>query len=418
MKITSNSRARQLGNVLPSNRSLPGQLGRLRTEAVTFIRHTLLVLILGSIAAWTRPRRTSAGHELRVLIIRRDGIGDFVLTTPFLRELRRSLPEANITLLVGRNARDLAATCPYADAVQTIPLRNLTLGELLGLIKFARTNLRGQFDLVLLPRWDVDMYWSTLIACLSGAPRIIAYTRKTSVLKAARNWGYDKLLSDPLPPGDSPHEIDRALALATYLGGRIDSRAMEVWPTGADKIEADRYFELAGDAVHPRPWVALGIGASNGRKVWPWFGELLAALKQRMTFTPLAFVSSDELEITSRLREAMPECFLVSQPLRVTAVILSRCEIFVGNDSGLLHIAAAVGLPTVQISCHPRDGEPTHENSPARFGHVGNNGRAVQPTSGLDSCSDSCVEDFPHCISLVTPQQVMSAIESLIEVPV
>lgn len=361
-----------------------------------------------------RPRRRSAGSELRVLVVRRDGVGDFILTTPFLRELRRNLPNAQITLLVGANVSDLAVMCPYVDAVDTVPLRNLKLGELLDLVKFARARLRGRFDLAVIPRWDVDLYWSTLIACLSGAPRIIAYTRKTSALKATMNWGYDRLVKECLPQGREVHEIDRSLAIIKHLGGAAKSRSMELWSSAADQEEADRFLATAGAGDWPRPWIGFGIGASLGRKRWPYFDELLMLMAQRMSFSALLFASPDELEVANLLSERIPDCFVVCQPLRVAAVIMSRCDLFVGNDSGPLHIAAAARLPSVEISCHPRDGDPSHEYSPLRFGHLGVHSRAVQPLSGLDNCSDSCREVFPHCIAQVTPGQVIGVINSLL----
>ncbi|MDP8991094.1 MAG: glycosyltransferase family 9 protein [Acidobacteriota bacterium] len=372
---------------------------------------------IGNLTKWRRVRRKNVEEPLRILIIRRDGLGDFVLTTPLLRELRRNFSSAKITLLTGDNVKELATKCPYVDSAETIDPRVLRVSKLVDLIKFVETKFYGKFDLALLPRWDVDLYWSTLIACLSGAPRIVAYTRKTSRLKSRMNWGYDGLLTDVLPRGELVHELDRTLALVRYLGGTPKSHAMELWSIPADIAEADSYLETVGVKSRSRPWIAVGIGASQRRRQWPYFADLLALISQRMSFTPFVFVAPDEMDSASELKDAAPECVIVCQPLRVATVIMSRCNLFVGNDSGPLHMAAASGLPTVEISCHPQTGDRTSEHSPDRFGRTGENARVVQPVDGLDNCSASCAEDFPHCISLVTPEQVIAAIESVVAIP-
>jgi ADP-heptose:LPS heptosyltransferase len=398
-------------------KSLIRRLALLRSESVTFIRYALLVVVLGNLTKWERWHKKAAG-SLRVLVVRQDRLGDFLLTTPFLRELKQNFPKSHITLVVRCDVRELAMNCPYVDAVETIDPDKVQVRDLIELMKFVRSNLHGRYDLALLPRWDVDVYWSTLIACLSGARRIVAYSRKTSRRKALMNWGHESVVTEELPPGPFLHEIDRALALVTYLGGTIKSRAMELWLSAGDEREADRFLEVTDAARLPRPWVALGIGASQERRQWPYFADLLAAMNQKMSLAAFAFVGPGELQSANKLKELIPGCVVVCKPIGIAAAIMSRCDMFVGNDSGPLHIAAAAGLPSVEISCHPLNGDPASDHSPARFGHVGGSNRVVQPVSGLNNCSATCLEDFPHCISQVTPGQVISAIKSLIEVRV
>ena len=100
--------------------------------------------------------------------------------------------------------------------------------------------------------------------------------------------------------------------------------------------------------------------------------------------------------------------------LRQAVALLKRCRLFVGNDSGPMHIAAAVGLPAVEISCHPIDGSLFHSNSPRRFGPWGVSHVILQPKNKLDFCTDACNASHAHCIRGVTVEQTKEAITSLL----
>jgi len=86
----------------------------------------------------------------------------------------------------------------------------------------------------------------------------------------------------------------------------------------------------------------------------------------------------------------------------------------VGNDTGPMHLAAAVGTPVVAISCHPRDAKPFFLNSPERFGPWRVRAVVLQPPLRTP-CRDTCSAERPHCILGVTVEQVSEAVKSLLE---
>jgi heptosyltransferase-2 len=88
--------------------------------------------------------------------------------------------------------------------------------------------------------------------------------------------------------------------------------------------------------------------------------------------------------------------------------------LFIGNDSGPLHLAVAAGIPVVEISCHPADGDPNGENSPDRFGPFTSRCRIVRPERAKDPCQSSCASSQPHCIAQVSVAQVGHAVTSLL----
>ena len=121
--------------------------------------------------------------------------------------------------------------------------------------------------------------------------------------------------------------------------------------------------------------------------------------------------------IGKEFREAFGETLVdaIGQTtLRQTAALLKHCRLFVGVDSGPMYLAAAAGIPVVEISCHPRDGSPLHANSPRRFGPWGVPSVVLQPGRGCGSCSEACEATEPHCILKITVDQAKRAVESMI----
>jgi heptosyltransferase-2 len=79
-----------------------------------------------------------------------------------------------------------------------------------------------------------------------------------------------------------------------------------------------------------------------------------------------------------------------------------------------MHVGAAAGVPVIEISCHPKDGSPSHPNSPVRFRPWGVPYLVVQPAVALTPCSDGCEAPTAHCITGVTLEQVQGAVDELL----
>ena len=93
-----------------------------------------------------------------------------------------------------------------------------------------------------------------------------------------------------------------------------------------------------------------------------------------------------------------------------TAALIARAKIYVGMDTGPMHVAAAGRIPVVEISCHPSSGRADHPNSPARFGPWGTPSRVLQPQARSEQCRDGCsVINAPHCIRAVASADVVDA---------
>src|SRR5262249_47048206 len=148
------------------------------------------------------------------------------------------------------------------------------------------------------------------------------------------------------------------------------------------------------------PLAALAPGAGSARRRWP--PEKYAAMAGWLASERAARV----LVIGGPGEEPLAGPILAQAPgapspagaprPRQTLPLLRRCQLFVGNDAGPAHLAAAAGAPVVVLCCHPEGGAADHYNSPSRFRPWGTAVRVVQPVA-VPPCTSSCESDGAHC---------------------
>lgn len=414
------------GRAVPSGAPVPapegGALGALlplaswTASAASLLAGEPLFRLLG--------RRTPLGDLGRarsVLVVRTDQIGDVVLSSPLLRELRRALPQARITLVVKPAVRNLVEHCPHVDEVLTFEaagqgrtayLQGAGAAVRMGLGRL----LRRRFDVAVLPRWDADFYHGAFLCYWSGAVRRLGYREDLTPEKRRWSRGHDRLFTDLLDGSGVAHEAERGLAFASFFGRQAADRRLELWTAPEDDAFAQALLAGAG---RERPLVALGPGAGEPKRCWPL--ERFAAVGARLAEAGTADLvlvggpGEEALgrELKARLGPAAVDC-VGRATLRQTAAVLRRCRLFVGNDSGLLHLAAAAGSSVVELSCHPANGDPAHAHSPARFGPWGVPSVVLQPPLPRAPCKDSCAAASSHCIEGISVDRAQEAVESLL----
>ena len=173
------------------------------------------------------------------------------------------------------------------------------------------------------------------------------------------------------------------------------------------------------------PLVAVAIGAAQGRRWWPLdrYAAVIDALGDAGC-TSVLLGSPDEVDrgrdLCARLGEDSSVVDLIGAiPLRETVAVIDRCALFLGNDSGLGHVAAAVATPAVIISCHPIGAPADHVNAPERYQPVGGPSVVIRPASPTSAlCAGGCVPvDEPCCITRVPVDDVLQACLALMADP-
>jgi ADP-heptose:LPS heptosyltransferase len=372
-------------------------------------------------------RRRGEGESLtrarRLLVVRLDETGNVVLASPLLRELRRNLPTAWITLVVKPAVRNLVELCPHVDEVLTFDWSG---GRHSRFIRRQWRTLRlaggglwpKHFDWALIPRRDVDHYHARLLAYFSGAAYRVGYSQDKaldSTPRIVRRTG--TVLTHELWSPWAQHEVEHNLDVIRLLGGRVESLDLEAWLGEEDEAFAERY--LASHQIRPDDQlIAVCPGAGSAKRMWPVgrFAELTAWLRVNCGSRVVVVGAPGEEPLGEHLRDSLGSGVINAAgrtTLRQAAALVKRSVLFVGNDTGPMHLAAAVGVPVVEISCHPANGSPAHPNSPRRFHPWQVPHAVIQPVAGRDDCVNGCRSEFAHCILGVSVEQVKGAVLAL-----
>jgi heptosyltransferase-2 len=359
-----------------------------------------------------------------VLVIRLDEIGDVVMTSPFLRELKRNLPNSHITLLVSPNVYNLVELCPYTDEVlvydgHLIKGRLKKVRRCWNAFKFGYQQLRKRkFDIVVFPRWDADYYYGAVLAYASKAYWRIGYSKNSTPKKRTFNPHIDRLFTHVINDDTARHEVEHNLDVIRYLGGVIQEEHLELWLGPDDEAFAEQLLNShgvnRGDLL-----IALGPAARAGRRRWPLANFVqLGCWLQRQYKAYLVVVGGGGEESIGQELERKTDGYVINAvgktTLRQTCTVLKRCNLFIGNDAGPMHLAAAANVPVVEISCHPKFGCPVHANSPVRFRPWGVRHVILQPEKAFKPCTQACTALSPHCIVAVTVEQVKKGSAALL----
>lgn len=299
----------------------------------------------------------------RILIIKPSSLGDIVHALPVLAAARRAHPQAHIAWLVARSFASLLEGHPLLNEVIVFERNRLgkiwrypnRLGEIL---KFAGGLRARRFDLVV----DLQgLLRSGLLTWASGARRRVGFA-------AARELSW-LFYSQLVRPGTGlNHAVDRNLAVAGALG-------WPVTPVDFPYPIAPPEMATASDLLNKHAisagFVAVILGARWESKRWPdaQFVKLLDGLAGRGVATVLLGgpddrSSAEQIALACRVK---PVNLVGATSLRGLAAVLAKSELVVAHDSGPLHLAAALGRPTLALF-GPTDPAKTGPYGPA--GHT------------------------------------------------
>jgi ADP-heptose:LPS heptosyltransferase len=268
--------------------------------------------------------------------------------------------------------------------------------------------------MVILPRVDTDHYGAIWMAAFTRADRRIAFSETSTAPKANLNQGTDHLFTDVVQTTRGIHEVESLALLARHMDLDTYDWKPYLWWSKEDHENTDRLLQ----GVDRSPLVIIAPGASEDRRRWlpSSFGEvgqILESLGFRIVILGSATDIAHGDTILSYLIQPGHLNLAGKLSLMQSAAVMARATAFLGNDSGPLHMAAAVGIPCVEISSFPLQGDPTHHHSPSRFGPWGVKSVVLQPTASLPACQGFCSDKRPHCICQVKVSEVVYAIKQL-----
>jgi heptosyltransferase II len=341
----------------------------------------------------------------RILIVRTDRIGDVILTTPAITALRKAYPRAHITILVNPATRDLVQGNPNLDEVLVDDRKGCHKG-LWGFLSLIRLVRKNKFEVV----FNFHTKKRTNLLCfLSGIPQRVGY----------KNWHQNKMfgfllnvqVADDRRWGIKS-EAQYCLDILKPIGVYNDNLELFVPLQNTAEEWADDYFQKSQIALGKKI-IAVHPGASCPTKKWPGhrFSELINKLIQRYACQVILIGGQETIAISKEICAFSPSGILDmtgKTSLAQLASLLKRCHLLVSNDSGPVHLAAALGTPVVSIFTRNQPGI-----NPERWRPVGLRSRFVAPRNQepMDFAKGE-VKD-PEFLEQIQTKEVLEAIDSL-----
>lgn len=340
----------------------------------------------------------------RILVIRLDRLGDVVLSTPVLRVLRQQFPHAFIAMMVRPSCRDVIEGHPLLNE-SIIYEKETRHRGLLATFLFARKLKRYEFDTALILHPSARSHW---IAFLAGIPNRVGFNRKSAWLltrrlphqkqegkkhEAAYTLEMLQVFGITPPPAPEPSIVvqesaQRRVAVLLEQAGISRERLVAIHPSAScvsKRWMPDRFAQVADRLVAScNVRICLVAGAEDA----PYANAVASAMQAPV------------LNLAGRLTVAE------------LAALLQRSALLLSNDSGPVHMAAALGTPVVDIF-----GRNQRGLSPLRWGPIGKNHIVLHKEVGCVTCLAHACDIGFLCLTALPVDEVFDAVKNVLDRP-
>ncbi|MEC4888912.1 MAG: glycosyltransferase family 9 protein [Nitrospira sp.] len=274
----------------------------------------------------------------RILLIKPSSLGDIVHTLPVVAALKQHWPEAHLTWCVKRQWAEVVERVEGVDRVWPI---DFTVRGWTGSVPALR---RQRFDLVL----DLQgLLRSAALAWLTGCPTRVGFANG----REGSPWFYSRRVAVPMP---EMHAVDRYLLMVAALGAAVQGR-----PQFRFRLPSQDYSAV-GEVLRRKgvnvdaPWVAMNISARWPTKRWPVESfAAVAAQLSREGVGPIVVIGGPDERREGEQMKRLADCPVIDligeTTLGILPALLSKASLLITNDSGPMHVAAAVGTPVVSV---------------------------------------------------------------------
>ncbi|MEO8045653.1 MAG: putative lipopolysaccharide heptosyltransferase III [Nitrospirota bacterium] len=330
-----------------------------------------------------------------VLIIKLRYIGDVLLATPTVRAIKAAQPDVRVTMMVNRGTEDVLSENP--DLEEVIVLDKGSLAAQSRLIAGLRSR---RFDTVI-DLTDGDR--SAFLTWISGASVRIGFNDE----HRWRGKYYTQVVQSM--PGVQ-HRIDRDLEALKPMSIQAGSKDPQLWLTPEEEKSADELLDQLG-VQRSQSMMILQPGARYWFKAWPpdRYAELADRLTSHYDCQVLIGGSNQDVDLAQQIRQTTksePVIIAGRTTIKQFSAIVKNSTLFVGSDSGAMHIAAAVGTSVVALF---------GPSNPAEWGPRGKTNQVIY--KGLDCrvCfHPTCQRGEQNCMKLISVDEVEAVSKRLI----
>ena len=338
-----------------------------------------------------------------ILITQLNALGDAVLSTGFVREVKKLYPNHKIILICGANTQDIWKHCPYTDQIIVFDFQSTNMVEV----------LREELNVCEYALWDKNIelafspvFGDTVLAnlffnYLSFAKQTIGYGEhnKSIYFKKAyyeqtfgQSINYDSfLLTHNIKfPYNMFSDLDKRYYILEKLSGKKINKPLELW----NPYIEHKYKEQCKD------YIIIGDVGSLQRKLYPYYSEALADIN--IPYLRLSQCHGGIDEVVSWIKD---------------------CRLYLGNDTGLMHVASVFNKPIVVCYAESSDLEKYEESGflsyYKRFYPISKKVQALRPKHAIDECNSmfiqgGCCHEEVHCIKKIPISVVNKAIKKLL----
>jgi heptosyltransferase III len=330
-----------------------------------------------------------------ILIIKLRYIGDVLLATPTVRAIKAARPDVRVTMMVNRGTEDVLSGNPDLDEIMV-----LDKGSLAAQSRLIAGLRARQFDTVI-DLTDGDR--SAFLTRISGAPVRIGFNDE----HRWRGRYYTEVVQ--LLPG-LRHRIDRDLEALKPLSIEAESKDPQLWLTPEENNSTDHLLDQLG-VQRSQSIVILQPGARYWFKAWPpeRYAELADRLTSRYGCQAMIGGSDQDVGLAQQIRQmakSTPVIMAGRTTIKQFAAIAKRSTLFVGSDSGAMHIASAVGTSIVALF---------GPSNPREWGPRGGPVEVLYKEIDCRSCfHPTCTRGEENCMKLIAVDDVFGAAERLL----
>lgn len=325
----------------------------------------------------------------KILIVKPSGIGDIVHSLPVAYGLKWLYPDSEVHWLVFTKFAKILHNTPPVDKLLLWD-RNGGIKEYVKVIKTIR---KEKFDMVI----DLQgLLRTAVISFFSGGKDRIA----VSLLRECA-WLFEKPVEKFDP---AMHAVDRNYRVVKYLAkGKITPEPVSFLPwihiTEQEKETVKRLIN------NKKPLVLFGVSSRGEHKIWPYrnFIELVKLAVKEYEFVPVFLGMKEEVELVRKITDGIG-CEYIDltgkTDLRIACAVVSFCKLVIGNDSALIHIASALGIPVIGLY-GPTD--------PVQVGPYGNKNIVILKKMPCSPCGIKTRCKVNRCMEEISPEEVLDA---------
>jgi heptosyltransferase-3 len=330
-----------------------------------------------------------------VLIIKLRYIGDVLLATPTVRAIKAARPDVRVTMMVNRGTEDVLSGNPDMDEIVI-----LDKGSLAAQWRFIAGLRRRRFDTVI-DLTDGDR--SAFLSWISGAPVRIGFNDE----HRWRGRCYTQVIQ-PVP--GMRHRIDRDLEVLKPINIQAGSKDLQLWLTPEEEDSADQLLDQLG-VQRSQSIVMLQPGARYWFKAWPpeRFAELADRLMSQYGCQVLIGGSDQDIDLAQQIQQmakSRPIIMAGRTTIKQFAAIAKKSALFIGSDSGAMHIASAVSTPVVALF---------GPSSPREWGPRGGPVEVLDKELDCRSCfHPTCEQGEQNCMRQISIEEVWAAARRMV----